>query len=131
MEAPMDPLEAPAFTLDGSDLRTLTKLTWMVETLRAVAPGMPLSYLHALLWVAMKPGLGPTEYAKLMGSSQPVASRVLLEVGCKARERQEPLQLVSRNYSAHSLRQTECRLTPKGEALMRKVVDIVGERKKV
>lgn len=125
MEATMALSAPPAFTLDGNDLRALTRLNWTVETVRRVAPNMPLGYLHMLLWVSMKPGLGPTEYAKLTGTTQPIASRVLLEIGPQARERQEPLNLVSRCVSPHSLRQVEYRLTPKGEALVRRVTEIM------
>lgn len=56
----MVPPETIKFTLDGSDLRALMKLNWTMETFRGLAPNMPLSYVHMLLSVAMKPGLGPT-----------------------------------------------------------------------
>jgi hypothetical protein len=50
--------------------------------------------LAAFLTVARHPGLGPTGYAKLLGTIQPIMSRILLEIGRKARAREEGLGLV-------------------------------------
>jgi DNA-binding MarR family transcriptional regulator len=86
-----------------------------------VEPRMPSSYMEAFLVVALKPGYGPTEYAKELGTIQPIASRILLEIGAQPRGGTEGLGLVDRRVSDESLRNQEYYLTPKGKELLRKI----------
>ena len=89
---------------------------------------MPSSYMSAFLAVAMNPGAGPTDLARVMGTIQPIASRVLQEIGQRARHGDEPLQLVDQRISPHSGRNREYFLTTKGELLKRRILEIMARR---
>jgi DNA-binding MarR family transcriptional regulator len=88
---------------------------------------MPSSYIAAFLQVAMKPGEGPTDYAKYLGTIQPVMSRTLSEIGVKARERDEPLFWVDREEDRENMRKKRFFLTAKGQALLRRILKILDE----
>jgi DNA-binding MarR family transcriptional regulator len=75
----------------------------------------------------MKPGDGPTEYAKAMGSIQPVLSRSLSEIGVKARERDQPFYWVDREEDPENLRRKRFYLTTKGQSLLKRVLTIMEE----
>ena len=102
---------------DGLPLQSLRRLRIAVEEFRRIYPAMPTAYLDAFLAVALKPGLGPTEYAKMLGSTQPIMSRLLLEIGEQSREREEPLHLVVSRRHPENRRQICYFLTSKGYAL--------------
>jgi DNA-binding MarR family transcriptional regulator len=93
----------------------------VVDAFREVEPRMPSSYMAAFLAVAMKPGYGPTEYAKDLGTIQPIMSRILLEIGEHPRAGSEGLGLVDRRVSSESLRNQEYYVTPKGRTLLRNI----------
>lgn len=110
---------------DEDDIRKAMRFYQAVNAFRTIDPKIPSSYVAAFMAVAMKPGQGPTEYAKMLGTIQPIASRVLLEIGIKAREREKALGLVDRVADPNNLRQQMYYLTPKGKALFRQVMDIL------
>jgi DNA-binding MarR family transcriptional regulator len=108
--------------LNDEDAKTFRKLQRAIEAFRSLDPRMPSSYIAAFLAVVLEPGKGPTEYAQDLGTIQPIMSRVLLEIGTKARMRDEGLQLVDRQVSDVSLRNQEYFLTPKGRQLMNQLL---------
>ncbi len=114
---------------DKDDAERLRLAFNIVSAFREVHPKMPTSYAQAFLAVAMHPGQGPTEYAKMIGTMQPIASRILLEIGIKARERDDDgLGLVDRQTDPANLRQQKYFLTGKGAALMNRLLGIVDSR---
>jgi hypothetical protein len=68
-------------TLTDNQRKALRRVRRIVELFRNIEPRIPSSYMDAFLSVALKPGGGPTDYARDLGTSQPLASRVLLEIG--------------------------------------------------
>jgi hypothetical protein len=117
--------------LSVEDQKALSKVIRIVEAFRDVEGRMPTSYADAFLRVAAKPGHGPSEYSKDMGTTQPVASRLLLEIGsvesgAKSRHRERGLELVDRQVSDMSLRNHEYFLTPKGLRLVNKLISIIN-----
>lgn len=107
------------------ELKALRRAKRMIELFRTLEPRMPSSYIDAFLTVALKPGLGPTEYARELHTLQPIASRILMEIGNYARERENALGLVDRQLSSTSAAKHEYFLTPDGRRLMAQVVDIM------
>lgn len=101
---------------------TLNRLASALDILLAINPKMPLTYARAFVEVARNPGKGPTVYGLAMNMAQPVASRVLLEIGPNTRHRDQPDHLVDWTFAAHSLREKEYYLTPKGHTLMRELL---------
>lgn len=102
---------------DGLPLQALGRIRIVVEEFRRLYPAMPSAYLDAFLAVALSPGLGPTDYARMTGTTQPVMSRLLLEIGEQSREREEPLHLVVSRRHPGNRRQICYFLTSKGYAL--------------
>jgi hypothetical protein len=104
--------------LSAKDEGTLRVLAKVADLLLMINPKMPLSYLRAFIEVALSPGKGPTAYANSLGLVQPVASRILMEIGPSARTRSAPDHLVYWVSSPLNGREKEYYLTPKGLTLM-------------
>lgn len=118
-----------AHKLNDADAHALKKCWRIIEAFRKVDHKIPASYIAAFLAVALQPSKGPTHYAQVLGTIQPIASRLLLELGAKARHKDESLGLVDREVSAHSLRDQEYFLTHKGAALMAELISIINDGK--
>ena len=112
--------------LTDDQREALEKLKQVVDLVRAIEARVPTSYLDAFLCVAREPGKGPTHYAKRMNTIQPIASRVLLEIGVKARERNASLGLVDRQIDPETLKRHEYFLTPKGRRLLAQMFQAMG-----
>jgi DNA-binding MarR family transcriptional regulator len=113
-------------TLPEEDVRKLEKLLRAVEVFRELETSLPLSYVAAFLNVAISPDKGVSEYARDLGVAQPVASRVLLEIGKKARYGGEGLGLIDQDFAPNDLRTKHAYLTPKGVKLVRKLTLALG-----
>lgn len=105
----------------GLPLRTLGRLRDVVGAFRSLEPNLPAAYIDTYLAVVLKPGLGPTDYAAMLGTIQPTASRLLMEVGDNPRSRLAPLNLVEHRPHPESRRQIQYHLTPKGYAFAYRV----------
>lgn len=110
---------------EGLHLQSLSRIVRIIAEFRRMSPGLPATYIDAFLAVALNPGHGPTEYARMVGTSQPIMSRTLLEIGEQARLRDEPLHLVVSRRHPESRRQIQYYLTAKGYALALRVGLIV------
>lgn len=113
--------------LGPTDARALMRLAWALEHFRTVYPKGTIRQASAFLAVAITPGFGPTEYAKALGTIQPIASRWLLDLGSAGREH-EGLGLVERKPDPENLRQVKYSLSPKGKVLARKLAEAVRGR---
>jgi len=88
---------------------------------------MPISYMAAFIVVARFPGMGPSFYAEKLGTTQPVASRTLQEIGTNPRVKGKGLELVDSEIDPGNRRQHRYFLTPKGRGLYRDILTIMGE----
>lgn len=113
--------------LSDAEASALQKCRLIVEAFRTIDHKIPASYIAAFLAVALQPGKGPTAYAQVLDTIQPIASRMLLEIGPKARHKSTPLGLVDKDVSAHSLRDHEYFLTPRGRKLMADLIGILND----
>lgn len=121
----------PFQALSPDEVQSLMRLAWTIDVFREMNPKMPTSYIAAFLAVAIRPGQGPTEHAKTLGTIQPIASRLLLEIGPQARERDEGgMELVVRQISFESRRQTEYTLSPKGLKIARQIARMLSQGRK-
>ncbi|MCJ2067859.1 hypothetical protein MKK75_03380 [Methylobacterium sp. J-030] len=105
----------------GLPLKSLRRIKDVIGAFRSLEPNLPASYIDAFLAVALRPGLGPTDYASILGTIQPVASRTLMEIGKSARIRATSLHLVESRPHPENRRQIMYHLTPKGYALAYRV----------
>lgn len=108
-----------AFTT--SEARGILRASWIVHEFRSAGHRLTANNIAAFLAVANSPDLGPTEYAKLLGTMQPVASRWLLDLGPKGREGSEGMGLLEREPDLMNLRQVRYCLSDRGITLARRV----------
>lgn len=120
-------MDAKFAELDTLDLKSVDKLIRIVELFRTLDHKIPSSQIHAFLAVCAKPGLGPSEYAKLLGTTQPIASRMLLELGQKDRTGTQGMDLVDSKRDIENLRIYKQFLTPKGRRLLNQILRIMKE----
>jgi len=109
------------------EARRLDLMMRLLNAFRAREPKMTSGYIAAFLAVARHPGQGPTDYAKMLGTIQPIMSRTLLEIGKKARTRQEGLGLVDSEANPDDLRLNRYFLTSKGRMLYKDIQDILEQ----
>jgi DNA-binding MarR family transcriptional regulator len=110
--------EAPS----KDDAAKINRLLNATQAIRAQMPSMPSSYVAAFLAVALKPGQPVSEYARDIGTIQPIMSRILLEIGQKSRQRDNPLALVDSAPDPNDLRVSRYHLTAKGRTLLQQVL---------
>ena len=96
-------------------------MTWM-EAFKEVRPTMPLQHAYTFLLVALEEGLGVNEYAERANVAQTVMTRHLLDIGMQTRSREPGLGLVMQKTNPLDMRQHQAFLTPKGKALLHKIV---------
>ena len=108
--------------LEGDELNAVRSLIASIEPFRSIRSTMPLQYVMAFLLVAMEEGLSVSEYAQRAGVSLSVMSRHLLDIGERNRHMEEGFGLITARQSPLELRKSEIFLTPKGKAMLHKIV---------
>lgn len=103
------------------------RLLRAIDVFREFDTAFPASYMAAFLLVALHPGKGSTDYARKLGSAQAVASRLMLEIGPKRRTGEPGLGLIGSEPDTKDLRIRRAFLTPKGKALLRKLMVAMGK----
>ena len=116
--------------LSQDDARRISRVFAILEAFREVAPTLPASYAQAFLAVAMKPGQPSGAYAKAIGMIQPVASRILLEIGKKTRTGGPGLELVESVEDLQDLRIKRYYLTAKGRKLIKDITVVMARDEK-
>jgi len=107
--------------LTEEEIGLLTKLSAAMDILRSLDHKIPTSYISAILNVAISPGNELTHYARLMNIIEPIAARIILEIGQKSGIKEEPLGLVDARVSPASLHDKQYFLTDRGLELARKL----------
>ena len=114
--------------LGNDEAIKVERLLRALEVFREEVDGaLPASYMMAFLMVALNPGKGTGDYGKAMGVSQPVISRILLEIGPKSRTGQPGQGLVDSALNPTDYRYKQTYLTPKGRVLLRKLMNAMGK----
>ena len=103
----------------------LRKGLLFVEAFRAIRRLMPLQHAYAFLHVAVQEGLSVSEYAKHVGVSQAVMTRILFSLGSGSQGRAPGYGLVQQAIDLEDPRRTQSFLTAKGKALRREIVRLV------
>ena len=94
--------------------------------MRELNAGISGNLVESLLLVALKPGGGPTDYAKDLEVTSGQVSRWMLELGERARDGGDGFGLVQRIGGSKDLREVHYTLTPKGRAFMKKFSEKLG-----
>lgn len=95
----------------------IEKARGVLDLFRQEDSAMPTSYATAFLAVAKEPGMGVSHYARELGMLRPVVSRILLEIGVRARTGGVGMGLVDRVHGSEDLREVNYFLTDKGRKL--------------
>lgn len=109
-------------TLSEEERAACRALYLALKNFTALRSTMPLQYVMTFLLVAMEEGAGVTEYAKMNEVSPTVMTRHLLDIGDRNRAREAGFGLVTQERDEMDLRRHHARITPKGKALMHRVM---------
>lgn len=112
--------------LPAEDALKIERQARVIDLFREFNTAFPASYMAAFLLVAANPGKPTSEYAKMMGMAQAVGSRLMLEIGPKTRTGEEGLGLIDSAPDPKDLRVKRAYLTPKGKALLRRILLALG-----
>lgn len=111
--------------MDEVNKRTLRRLLNALDRFRLVRQTIPLHLLTALFRVALDEGKSVKQYAQESAVSTSTMSRHLLDLGSEYRSGEQGLGLVEKRVSAHSLREQEVYLTPKGRKIIGETIQIM------
>ena len=79
---------------------------------------MPLQHAYAFLLVALEEGRSVSEYAKRVGLTQAVMTRILFSLGSSSQGRAPGYGLVQQTIDPNDSRRTQTFLSAKGKVLM-------------
>lgn len=122
----LSPAETKDHLLDREQHVKAEKFLHAMELFRDLSPAITANYVTALMLVALKPGGGPTDYAKDLETSSGVVSRWMLELGERARDGGEGWGLIRRSSGSEDFREVHYTLTPKGRAFVKRLTDRLG-----
>jgi DNA-binding MarR family transcriptional regulator len=103
----------------------LHKCLLLLEAFRAIRRLMPLQHAYAFVQVALEQGLGVSEYAKRVGVTQSVMTRILFSLASSSQGRGPGYGLVQQAIDLENPRRTQSFLTAKGKVLMREIARLV------
>jgi DNA-binding MarR family transcriptional regulator len=106
------------------------KLLAAIAPFITLRPRMPLRCLETLLLVALHPGESVTDLAGRAGLSVSTMSRNLRDLGNEYRTGKAGLKLVESNPHPANAASLAYRLTPRGRALLDKVLNILKGQNK-
>ncbi len=109
----------------GADKQLLHKVSLLMSAFRNINPTMSIQVVHTLMLIALHKGASVTEIAKMSGFKIPTVSRNILDLGKHDRRRAPGLGLVETKVDPMELRKKQVGLTPKGEMLLRQIIDIM------
>lgn len=110
-------------TFNDDERRHGVRLMSVLECFTEIRGTMPLQYVLAFLLVVMDEGKTVGEYARKAGTGNSVMSRHLLDIGPRARNKEEEgFGLVETRQNLANLREHTVHLTDKGRALYHKIV---------
>lgn len=110
-------------TLSEEERAAARTLFLALKPFRDVNPSMPLSYITAMLLVAMEEGKAVSEYAAKVNISPTVMTRNLLDIGDRNRQREEGYGLITQERDIYDLRKHNAKITAKGKALLHHVLN--------
>ncbi|AYJ85547.1 MarR family transcriptional regulator [Sphingomonas paeninsulae] len=116
-------------TTDAQLNRPVTQLAAAIDVFREVTSTMSLAQLKAFLVVATNEGKSLGELTLIAGGKTSTMSRYLLDFSDKVKNGGDGYGLISRTSDPAELRRNVYSLTPRGRAMMDKVLKILGTGK--
>lgn len=122
----MSNTEAARYLLDKEQHVKAEKFLHAFELFWDLNAGISGNLVKCLLLVSLKPGGGPTDYAKDLEVTSGQVSRWMLELGERGRNNHAGHGLIQRLGGSEDLREVHYVLTPKGRAFVKKFTDRLG-----
>jgi DNA-binding MarR family transcriptional regulator len=122
----LNPAETKPHLLEREQHVKAEKFLHALEMFRELNPAITGNHIASLLLVALKPGGGPTDYAKDLETTSGIVSRWMLELGERSRDGGEGFGLVDRRGGSVDLREVHYTLSPKGRTFLKKFTDRLG-----
>lgn len=108
--------------LPDDERRAASCLLAALDPFREIRGDMPLQYVTTLLLVAANEGLSNQEYSRQAGVSKSVMSRHILDLSIRQRSGGDGLGLLMTRLSPMELRRHEVYLTPRGKAMVHRIL---------
>jgi DNA-binding MarR family transcriptional regulator len=96
-----------------------------MEAFRAIRRLMPLQHAYAFLLVALEEGRSVSEYAKRVGVTQAVMTRILFSLGSSSQGRAPGYGLVQQTIDPEDSRRTQTFLTMKGKKFKHEIARLI------
>jgi DNA-binding MarR family transcriptional regulator len=104
----------------------LTRVIHTLDEFDKLSDQFPVSYMKMFLEIALKEGLGPTDYAERLGKIKGPASRIINSLGKYPRRTEKSYELIDKYDDPQDQRKTPIFLTAKGEQLAKKLLRAQG-----
>jgi len=106
----------------------IQRLVDVMEEFRKLHPVFTAHQIQTLLLVALNEGLSLNELAELGGTKQSTISRQLIDLSEADREQDKGMGLIERTANPTNYRQNQYLLTPKGKALVIRLLNALWEK---
>jgi len=110
--------------VSDQDKVELKKLARVLRAFMGVQKAMPVSRALLFLEIAFEEGLTTTELAQRTGSTVPVTTRQMLDIGEYNRSNEPGLGLVQHHTDLSDRRRNSVQLTPRGTSLARQLAGL-------
>jgi DNA-binding MarR family transcriptional regulator len=120
----------PQPALAPDEERRLRSLVRIVDHFEDHSPQIPASMIEAFLLVALNEGCSLRQVVEMSGKPQSTMSRQLLDLGDRNRTGAPGLGLVEWRIAPEELRRKEYYLTPKGRALLKRILSELSSTEK-
>jgi DNA-binding MarR family transcriptional regulator len=111
------------FEFSPEEVAGLKKFMRTIAHFKKLEQSFPQSYMEALLHIALKPGLGTSDYAERIETSKSNASRILGILGERPRRSDEHHDLIEQEDDPRDARKTHYFLTAKGYSILKKILE--------
>jgi DNA-binding MarR family transcriptional regulator len=102
--------------------KALTRLVHALDEFEKLSDQFPVSFMKMFLEIALKEGLGPTEYAQRLGKIKGPASRIINTLANSPRHKEKTYDLIKKFDDPQDQRKSPIFLTAKGEALAKRLL---------
>jgi DNA-binding MarR family transcriptional regulator len=110
------------FDYSDEEREQFKKLQRALRVVKRVSKQFPISYLEGFLEIALKQGLGTSEYAERLEESKGNGSRLLGTLGDRSRRTEIALNWIEQVDDPQDSRKTHYYISPKGNAVLKQIV---------
>lgn len=112
----------PKFDYTKEEREQMKRLQRALRVIKVVSKQFPISYLEGFLEIALKQGLGTSEYSERLKESKGNASRLLGTLGSRSRRLETSLNWIDQIDDPQDSRKTHYYISPKGNAVLKQIV---------